>query len=664
MSNPMSNLNVTPERIAATVTTPQRRELGNMIAPYWQHSLASHVWRVPAESVEGANSNATSPTAPAVFRPNSITELCSTCGRDVTSHDRHPTNPTLLVCRKSPPASEYPKWWKADSFYSIAKYFVQDQSDGPVFMVDKDGTRYGQWNTAHDKAGLIPSTQAECEALIVKPVAGATPAEPSPASEWPKWWKCVGRLWLPNDIAFVQRTENVRSGEWLHADGHFEPAPGQNAAFMMDNQRGYEVELSTESACLALVNPVAGATTAEPQMPTKDRSKWRAEGSVLFGPNDDETGIAFDDPSDAMFIASAAKKSNGVSLKLSHNARCDTCGELYGEVHPDGDRWHCLNPSCQRFGDAHWYSSVSYRSSVSVGEPLTLAMLREANRTRSARWSNGKDVPLDFAMMELAGETGEACNAAKKMARLRYGMKGGSDQSANLAEELADVVICADLAAMKAGVNLADAVAAKFNRNSEQHGFPERLPSVSVGEAETSGTTGHSDEDPQPDTCHECGELAVGYDEGVPKCAVCYRGRKRPPSGTTQAASPSPVERMENKAVATPKTECRRHRNLSFSEATQGFDFRPESPCTCGVLASPLPVEKWPEELQAVKEYADGTELSVISSAACEEIGRLLSLAAQRFADLSERVAMQRKSIEELELTRKEALIALHGGEA
>ena len=78
-------------------------------------------------------------------------------------------------------------------------------------------------------------------------------------------------------------------------------------------------------------------------------------------------------------------------------------------------------------------------------------------------------------MMELAGETGEACNAAKKLARLQRGWKGGADTSANLAEELADVVICADLAAQRAGIDLESAVISKFNATSEKHGFEERL---------------------------------------------------------------------------------------------------------------------------------------------------------------------------------------------
>lgn len=34
---------------------------------------------------------------------------------------------------------------------------------------------------------------------------------------------------------------------------------------------------------------------------------------------------------------------------------------------------------------------------------------------------------------------------------------------------------------------------------------------------------GHSEEEPEPDTCHECGELAVGFHFGTPYCAAHYR---------------------------------------------------------------------------------------------------------------------------------------------
>lgn len=78
-------------------------------------------------------------------------------------------------------------------------------------------------------------------------------------------------------------------------------------------------------------------------------------------------------------------------------------------------------------------------------------------------------------MMELAGECGEACNVAKKLARHEMGWVGGDKDVSKLADELADVVICADLAAQRAGIDLAAAVRQKFNATSEKHGFPERL---------------------------------------------------------------------------------------------------------------------------------------------------------------------------------------------
>lgn len=106
---------------------------------------------------------------------------------------------------------------------------------------------------------------------------------------------------------------------------------------------------------------------------------------------------------------------------------------------------------------------------------LTFSKLRETSSSRAAVWNKGKPGPLSFAMMELAGETGEACNAAKKLAREEMGWVGGSTDVEALSEELADVVICADLAAMQIGVDLGEAVANKFNKTSVKHGFPHRL---------------------------------------------------------------------------------------------------------------------------------------------------------------------------------------------
>lgn len=106
---------------------------------------------------------------------------------------------------------------------------------------------------------------------------------------------------------------------------------------------------------------------------------------------------------------------------------------------------------------------------------LDLETLRRANAARAKQWDPGNTIPLMFAMMELAGEAGEACNAAKKLARHELGLAGGNTDIDALAQELADVVICCDLAAMKAGINLAEAVVAKFNATSDKHGFTVKL---------------------------------------------------------------------------------------------------------------------------------------------------------------------------------------------
>lgn len=101
--------------------------------------------------------------------------------------------------------------------------------------------------------------------------------------------------------------------------------------------------------------------------------------------------------------------------------------------------------------------------------------LRAANIARQAEWDPSDKITLVFRANELAGETGEACNVAKKLERERLGIAGSRDTVAHLAEELADVVICADLIAMAEGIDLDAAVRAKFNATSEKVGLETRL---------------------------------------------------------------------------------------------------------------------------------------------------------------------------------------------
>ncbi len=105
----------------------------------------------------------------------------------------------------------------------------------------------------------------------------------------------------------------------------------------------------------------------------------------------------------------------------------------------------------------------------------TYTSLRVANIARQAVWCPEQIPDLSFRGNELAGETGEVCNVIKKLERERLGWRGSRDTVEHLAEELADVVICADLCALSAGIDLDAAVVAKFNATSEKVDLPHRL---------------------------------------------------------------------------------------------------------------------------------------------------------------------------------------------
>ncbi|HVL72544.1 MAG TPA: MazG-like family protein, partial [Beijerinckiaceae bacterium] len=101
--------------------------------------------------------------------------------------------------------------------------------------------------------------------------------------------------------------------------------------------------------------------------------------------------------------------------------------------------------------------------------------LREANAARQKEWDPGSRLSITYRSNELAGECGEACNIAKKLERERLGIRGSRATVDQLADELADVVICADLIAMAEGIDLDAAVVRKFNATSEQVGLRTRL---------------------------------------------------------------------------------------------------------------------------------------------------------------------------------------------
>lgn len=130
----------------------------------------------------------------------------------------------------------------------------------------------------------------------------------------------------------------------------------------------------------------------------------------------------------------------------------------------------CWNPECQ-------YSKFHPQKGAPMFDPnhAPYTRLSEANASRQIEWAGEVNLPLSYAGNELAGECGEACNVIKKLERERYDMVGSRDTKEHLAEELADVVICAYLVAQQAGIDLDAAIPAKFNATSEKNGLKTRM---------------------------------------------------------------------------------------------------------------------------------------------------------------------------------------------
>jgi NTP pyrophosphatase (non-canonical NTP hydrolase) len=117
-----------------------------------------------------------------------------------------------------------------------------------------------------------------------------------------------------------------------------------------------------------------------------------------------------------------------------------------------------------------------------AGEILTFDELRIQNVARARRWHGPETLPWSGADWSnaLCGEAGEAANVVKKLRRIETlisarGQKTHVELRRELALELADVVIYADLLAEFYGVDLAEAVVEKFNAVSDKYDFPEKL---------------------------------------------------------------------------------------------------------------------------------------------------------------------------------------------
>lgn len=132
---------------------------------------------------------------------------------------------------------------------------------------------------------------------------------------------------------------------------------------------------------------------------------------------------------------------------------------------------------------------------------ISLHGLSRANSSRADRWHSGAAVwtGADWSNA-MCGEAGEAANIVKKLRRIETGIGAGPqafsgmrdpsgsglpyntppeyELGAALAEEIADVILYADLLARHYGIDTETAVLAKFNRVSAAQGFPERLAPI------------------------------------------------------------------------------------------------------------------------------------------------------------------------------------------
>ena len=120
---------------------------------------------------------------------------------------------------------------------------------------------------------------------------------------------------------------------------------------------------------------------------------------------------------------------------------------------------------------------------------LTFRELRAANKARQLEWDGDHEFSELFFSNALGGEGGELAevvlkliiaigkveNIVKKRERGRLGLPGSTATMEELAHELCDVLMYADLLANKVGIELDVAIIDKFNYVSNKYGMKTKL---------------------------------------------------------------------------------------------------------------------------------------------------------------------------------------------
>ena len=145
-----------------------------------------------------------------------------------------------------------------------------------------------------------------------------------------------------------------------------------------------------------------------------------------------------------------------------------------------GNRWDLLETAHTPPSAAG--PAAATTSKATARPALTFARFAAMNSSRRAGWHGPGSswTGADYSN-EMCGEVGEAANVVKKLRRIETGTSRGQDATpegltAQLGEELADVIICAHLVADHYGIDIEQALVDKFNAISEKHDFQERLP--------------------------------------------------------------------------------------------------------------------------------------------------------------------------------------------
>lgn len=113
---------------------------------------------------------------------------------------------------------------------------------------------------------------------------------------------------------------------------------------------------------------------------------------------------------------------------------------------------------------------------------LTFHGFSRTNRARAKRWHGEDSIPWSGADWSnaMCGEAGEAANVVKKLRRVETSVVGSVDADTSvlleqLGDEIADTITYLDLLADHYGIDVAEALARKFNAISEREGFPDRV---------------------------------------------------------------------------------------------------------------------------------------------------------------------------------------------